>query len=667
MDVKSRIAKLKKVIEHHRYLYHVLDKQEISDAALDSLKNELKKLEEEHPQYLTADSPTQRVGGAPLDKFKKIKHAVRQWSFDDAFDESEMRAWDERVIRLLGGDKPTYVTELKIDGFKIVLTYEKGLLKTAATRGDGEVGEDVTLNVRTIESIPLKLKREIDIVVEGEIWMGKKEFARVNKEREAMGEALYANPRNVAAGTIRQLDSRLVAERKLDSFIYDISIWVRSVQELGHSAPKFLPSDQMKELKLLSQLGFKVNKHFKLCKDIEEVIHDWKSWQKKAKEEDYWIDGLAVKVNEKKYQEILGYTGKAPRFTMAFKFPADQVTTRVLDIVLQVGRTGVLTPVAHLEPVRVAGSVVSRATLHNEDEIKRLDVRLGDTVIIQKAGDIIPDVVEVVKDLRPAGAKAYRFPGSCPVCGSSIERLEGEVAHRCINENCFARRNRALHHFVSKKALDIEHLGPQIVNLLIEKGLVAAPADFFNLRMEELQVLPGLGEKSAEKLIEAINKKRNVPLSNFLYALGIPQVGEETAYDLALHFGEVEALAKARLDDLTAVSGVGEVVAKSIHEWFRNEANNKILSDLLKQVKLKKVIRPTGNLGGKTFVLTGTLSFDRGEAEKMIRERAGQVSGSVSGKTDYVVFGKNPGSKYEEAKELGVELLDEEEFLKMLK
>ena len=667
-QAQKRIEKLRKVINYHRYLYHVLDRQEISDAALDSLKHELSKLESEFPQFITPDSPTQRVGGRPLEKFTKIKHKVRQWSFGDVFSEDEIRKFDERIKKALEKDlgrqpRLDYVCELKIDGFKIVLTYEKGILIVAATRGDGLIGEDVTQNVRTIESIPLKLEKEVDIVVEGEIWMGKKEFERLNAERKKKGEPLFANPRNVAAGSIRQLDPRVAASRKLDSFMYDMTL-------LKGNAPdtSIQPETQYAELGLLRELGFKVNPHFRLCKNIEEVILFWKDWMKKRDEMDYWIDGIAVKLNKREWQEKLGYTGKAPRFAVAFKFPAEQATTALEAIRIQVGRTGVLTPVAVLKPVSLAGSTVSRATLHNEREIKRLDVRIGDTVIVQKAGDVIPEVVDVVKELRSGNEKIFKMPKRCPICGSPLERSAGSPLVRCPNKRCAVRHRRQLYHFTSKKAFDIEGLGPKIVDALLDNGLIADAADIFDLKEGDLEPLERFAEKSAKNLVEAINKKREIDLARFIFALGIPNVGEKTSLDLARKFGSIKNLQRAKLEELEAVRDVGEIVARSVREWFKDGYNKKLLNRLLERVKIKKVSKPAGTkLKGKKFVLTGSLeAMSRDEAKERIIMLGGEVASSVSKNTDFVVAGKDPGSKLEKAGRLGVKKLNERDFLKLL-
>lgn len=662
-EARERIEKLKKTINRHRYLYHVLDRQEISDAALDSLKHELYQLEQKFPQFITPDSPTQRVGGTALAKFLKIRHKVRQWSFEDVFSEEEMKEFDDRIKRMLGKKVKflgnlEYTCELKIDGFKIILTYEKGILKTAATRGDGLVGEDVTQNIKTIESIPLRLEKDVDAVVEGEIWMSKKEFERLNILQKKKGEPLFANPRNVAAGSIRQLDPKIAASRKLDSFIYDLS-WLNFP----------LPKTQFEELKLLRELGFKVNSHFKLCKNIEEVISFWKEWQGKREREDYWIDGIVVKLNKREWQEKIGYTGKAPRFAVAFKFPAKQATTIVEDIKIQVGRTGVLTPVALLRPVLLAGSTISRATLHNEDEIKKLGLKIGDTVIIQKAGDVIPDVVKVLEEMRTGREKIFHMPKKCPMCGAEIVSEEGSPLAKCPNKKCPSRQRRSLYYFTSKQAMDIGGLGPKIIDALLDNGLIQDAADIFALKEGDLIPLERFGEKSAKNIIEAIAGRQEIPLARFITALGILHVGEETARDLAEHFHSIDALKMANMEDLEAIPHIGEVVAKSVYQWFRNDYNKKFLKRLLERIKIKKEkgTKET-KLAGKTFVLTGVLeSMTRDEAKEKIRLWGGDVAESVTTKTDFVVAGKNPGSKYEKAKKLGVKILNEKEFLETLK
>ena len=662
-EVRDRVEKLKKVINRYRYDFHVLNIESISPEALDSLKDELVKLERDYPSLVTPDSPTQRVAGAPRDSFKKITHKVAQWSFNDAFTVEDILEFNERVKRFYktetGEDiEPIYTCELKIDGSHLVLEYENGILVSGATRGDGKVGEDITSNVRTIESVPLRLNEEASIIVEGEIYMPKSQFEKINKEQRKRGEKEFANARNIVAGTVRQLDSKLVAERGLSTFIYDVS-------RAGD-----LPKTQDEELERLETLGFRVNKHHKIAKSIDEVIKYWELWSKKKDKEDYLIDGVVVKLNDRRAQEILGYTGKAPRWGIALKFEAEQVTTVVEDITLQIGRTGVLTPVANLRPVRVAGSTVSRATLHNEDEIRRLDVRVGDTVIIQKAGDVIPDVVSVVRELRPKSAKPFVFPTHFPLCGGDgrIERIPGQVAYRCVAKNSFAQQRRRLSHFTSKHCFDIVGFGQKTVDQLLEAGLVSTFEDIFRIERGDLESLPRWGEVSIDKLLKSIDKARRVTLERFIASLSIPQVGEETARDLAGYFKTAEKFESAKMDELVRIDGVGEVVAGEIVEWFKDSENKKIFEHLLKEVEIQKVVTTKGGkFEGKIFVLTGTLpTLSRDEASDIIRGAGGKTSSSVSSQTDYVLYGENAGEKLEQAVKIGVRCIEEQEFLNML-
>ena len=655
----DRAEKLRALLEYHSHRYYVLDAPEISDQAYDALFQELTELEQKYPSLRTPDSPTQRVGGAPLERFEKVRHTVTQWSFDNVFSPEEFVQFHERVRKHIGRD-PLYVCELKIDGFKIVLTYEKGLLSTAATRGDGLVGENVTENVRTIQSIPLRLARPINCIVEGEVWLPKDEFARINKEREKLGEQIFANPRNAAAGTVRQLDPKVVAKRKLDSFIYDIA------QIDGK-----IPETQLEELHLLSELGFQVNSNTQLAGTPDEVITYWKKWSTHAEKERYLIDGVVIKVNACKSQESLGYTAKAPRFGIAFKFPAEEATTVIEDIVLQVGRTGVVTPVAHLRPVRLAGSVISRATLHNEDQIQKLDIRIGDTVILHKAGDVIPEVVRPLKELRNGKEKIFHFPEYVEACGGPIERIPGQAAYRCVNRSSFTQLKRRLEYFTSRTAFDIEGLGPKIVELLMREGLVSAPDDFFTLTKGDLLELPNFGDKSADNLLEAITARRSVTLPRFLTALSIEHVGEETAHDLANAFHDIDGVRSASLDQLQNVSGVGEVVAASVYAWFRDEQHKQMLERLLRYVIPEKMsIKESQKrhpLYGKTIVLTGGLeAMTRDEAKTRIRDAGGNVSSSVSKETDLVVAGTDAGSKLEKARSLGITTIDEKTFMRFL-
>lgn len=666
-SIRERYEKLKEAINHYRFLYHVHDIEEIPEEARDSLMGELAELEKEHPSLIAPDSPTQRIAGEPLPQFKKVRHTVPQWSFNDAFTEEHMREFDLRVKRFLKGKgidaAPSYTCELKIDGLKVVLTYEKGFLTTAATRGNGVVGEDVTHNVRTIESVPLVLARKVSCIVEGEVWMSEEVLKAINRERKKKGEPEFANPRNAAAGSIRQLDPKVAASRRLDTYVYDVA-----------QTEETLPPTQAEELEYLRSLGFKVNRHFIRAKDIEEVIGFWKLWEKKGRKQGYWVDGIVVKVNERRFQEALGYTGKAPRFAIAWKFPAEQVTTIVEDIVLQVGRTGVLTPVAHLRPVSVAGTTVSRATLHNEDEIRRLDVRIGDTVILQKAGDVIPDIVRVLPELRTGKERPFKWPSHVPECGGDgrIERVPGAAAWRCVAKDSFAQQRRKLRHFVSKGALDIEGLGKSTVDLLLEHTLVGTYDELFTLTEGDVLSLPGFAEVSAQKLIAAIRKAaEDVPLSRLLAGLSIPHVGEETAVLLAQEFKTIDDLAGAREEKLLEIEGIGDIVARSIVEWFREKDNAELIG------KLKKAIRITSEktgdkrklpLSGKTFVLTGSLSsMTRDEAKKRLRDLGADIASSVSKKTDAVIAGEEAGSKLDKAESLGVRVLSEDEFADLLK
>lgn len=663
-EVISRYEKLKETVGYHRRLAHVENTNEISEEALDSLKHELVAIETEYPSLITPDSPTQRVAGEPLAEFEKVVHKVPQWSLNDVFDEDEIREFDARVKRMLAKElgrdvQPTYTCELKIDGLHAVLEYKNGLLEIAATRGNGRVGENVTHNIRTIESVPLKLSEQVDCIVEGEVWIGKKQLERINKERQKVGKEVYANPRNLAAGTIRQLDPKVAAERKLDTFIYDIS----QGEEVATQAD---------ELARLSELGFKVSNKYKVCQSIDEVIAFWHHWHDKKDKEDYLVDGVVVKVNERAYQNALGYTGKGPRFAVAIKFPAEQTTTVVEDIQLQVGRTGVVTPVAHLRPTLIAGSTVSRATLHNEDQIKRLDVRIGDTIILQKAGDIIPEVVSVVIELRPKDAKPYRFPKKVEGCGGdgSIERVPGEAAYRCVvADSDFLHRQR-LYYFVSKKALNFDGVGPRIIDLLVEQSLIAEADDLYTLEVGDLIDLPGFKAKAAENVVAAIQAVRTVPLHRLLVGLSIELVGEETAILIADHFGTLEAIQKASESEIAEIHGVGETVAESLYTWMRTEKNQKLLKRLLKHIEVEAAggARRQSALSGKTLVFTGTLpTLGREEAKEMARQAGASVSSSVSKKTDYVVLGAEAGTKEDKARALGVELLSEQEFLNLLK
>ena len=677
-EARERIIKLSREIDRLRYAYHVLDAPEVTDEVYSSLMAELRGLEENFPELKKSDSPSQRVGGKPLEKFNKIRHRVRQWSFDDVFSIEELKNWEEKVKRLvekksdIRKEKLDYDVEIKIDGLKVILTYKEGLLMTGATRGDGLIGEDVTENLKTIQSIPLRLNSKVSGVFVGECWMSKKELKAINKARETIKEPPFANSRNAAAGSIRQLDPKIAASRKLSSFIYDID-------EL--SGVDF-PKTQEKELELLRQLGFKVNGENKVCQTIDEIGKIYSTWSKKREGEDYGIDGLVIKINSKKVQDALGYTGKAPRWGIALKFPAEKVTTQVEDIQVQVGRTGALTPVAYLKPVAVAGSVVRRATLHNEDEIGRLDLKIGDTVVIQKAGDVIPEVVEVIKNLRTGKERRFVMPKKCPICGSLVGKKIGEVATYCLNKNCFAQEKERLIHLVSKKGFNIDGLGEKIVEQLMQDGLLTDAGDIFFLNVKDLLPLERFADKSAENLVTAIKNSLKISLEKLLFALGIRYVGEETAYLVTqnlekLKIKDIRSLSQLwtifsqiSLEDWRQIKGIGEKSAESLIAWFCDDKNQKILEKMEKGgVTLAKIVKNNKHiLAGQTFVLTGELkNFTRDEARDMIRTLGGDASSSVSRKTDFVLAGENPGSKLAKAKELGVKVINEKEFQLMIK
>jgi DNA ligase (NAD+) len=663
-EIKDRYLKLKEAVNKHSYLYHTLDKPEISDEAYDSLLREILEIEESYPELKTVDSPTERVGGEPLKEFVKVEHGTRQWSFDDAFTFDDLEKWDKKVKNFiekagLSNEKIEYCCELKIDGLKIVLTYKNGKLVTGATRGDGKIGEDVTQNVKTIKSVPLTLNKEVGITVVGEAWMSKKELERINKERLKNNEEPFANVRNVSAGSIRQLDPKITASRNLKLFTYDIDFLTKD-----------LPETQSEELNLLKKLGFEINQNFGIFNNLNDVQKFYKSWESKKDKLDYALDGIVIKINSRKIQDAIGFTAKSPRWGVAYKFKAEQVTTVVEDIVLQVGRTGVLTPVAHLKPVLVAGSTVSRATLHNEDEIRRLDVRIGDTVILQKAGDVIPDIVSVVKELRGRNVKPFVWPSKVALCGGdgSIERIPGQAAWRCVDSNSSEQLKRKFHHFVSKKAFDIEDCGPKIVDLLLDQGLIGEYSDIFTLKRGDLLALPRFAEKSVVNLLESIEKSREVTLSRFLVGLSIPQVGEETAMDLSNHFKTIEKIREVKYEDLESLAGVGPIIARSVVQFFKDKTNKKIVDSLLKQVKIKTEKEAlSSKLSGLRFVVTGTMEkYSRDEMKDLIRKNGGTVSESVSKDTTYLVAGDNAGSKYEKAEEYGVKILTEKEFLALL-
>ncbi len=672
---KQRIEKLRKQIDEMRYNYHVLDRPDLDDQVYESLTKELVELEHKYPEFKSEISPTQRIGGKPLDKFKKVKHEVRQWSLQDGFDFSEIKEWEERIKRVLiksdARDKLDYSCEIKIDGLKIILTYQNGEFIRAATRGDGQVGEDVSEQIKTIQSVPLKLRQSVDVIAIGEAWLPKADLDNINEIRKSNSLPEFANSRNAAAGSIRQLDPKITAERNLDSFIYDID--ALSGAEVN---------TQIEELELLEKLGFKVNKHYRHCKNLEEVEKIYKEWSKKKDKQPYGIDGLVIKVNSKKLQEILGFTGKAPRWAIAYKFIPEKATTVIEDITVQVGRTGALTPVAHLRPVQVAGTTVARATLHNEDEINKKDVRIGDTVVIHKAGDIIPEVVEVLKKMRTGKEKKFKMPKQCPICNSDVKRPAGEVATYCTNKKCFAQQVENIIHFVSKKGMNIEGLGDKIIEQLINEGLVKDTAGLYELKIGDLQPLERFEQKKAENIINAIEESKTVDLAKFIYALGIRYVGEETAVLLAQQVSSIKyqvssiknlikIIEEKSVEELQNINGIGDKVAQSIYQWFQDKENIELLKRLEKNgVKLQITNQEpkTTKLAGKIFVLTGSLAnLTRDDAKDKIRKLGGSVSSSVSKNTDYLVAGEEPGNKLSKAQELGVKVIDEKKFMSLIK
>ena len=673
--VKQRIERLKKVIGHHRYLCHVLDKQEISPEALDSLKHELYQLEQKYPEFITPDSPTQRIGGEPLKDFKKVKHSVPMLSIEDVFSEEELRDWEDYLKRLVPSDKFDFFCELKMDGFAVNLIYENGFFVQGATRGNGRIGEDISQNLKTIESIPLKLnfhknlqsgfgqiegklKKLIEkgrIEIRGEVYMEKKAFERFNKEREKKGKAPYANPRNLAAGSIRQLDPKLAASRPLKFLAYNL---ITDVSQIRHS----------QEHQLMPALGFKTDKG-KRCKGLEEVIDFWREIAKKRETLPFQIDGIVVSIDNNDLFERMGVAGKSPRGIRALKFSPRQATTKILDIKTQIGRTGAVTPIAFLKPVQVGGTTITRATLHNEDQIKRLGVKIGDTVIIERAGDVIPAVVKVLSELRTGRERKFELSKVCPVCGVKLIRPKGEVVWRCPNSNCQARKREFLHHFVSKKAFDIEGLGPKIINQLIDENLISQSPDIFTLTEGDLVPLERFAEKSAQNLVSAIEKSKKISLTRFIYSLGIRHVGEETAFDLAQYFGSIDKLKKVSQEELETIPDVGPEVSVSIHKWFQSKNNLELIDNLKKTgVKTLAPEKSGRKLAGKTFVLTGTLKeLTRSEAERRIRMLGGHPASSISKETDFLVKGKESGSKLDKAKELGIKIIGESEFLKLIR
>jgi len=666
-DAVERAAKLRELINDYRYNYHVLNKSIMSEAAADSLKHELSQIEAEHPDLITPDSPTQRVAGEPLPGFKKIQHSGRMLSLNDVFDETELRAWVTRTAKLAGSEKFDFFADLKMDGLACALVYQDGALNQGVTRGDGYVGEDVTANIRTIESIPLRLRQAKGseaflkgrTEIRGEIVMYKDQFAKLNEEREKQGLPKFANPRNLAAGTIRQLDPKLVAGRPLEFHAYDML----------RENPDETPTNDF-IYKTIRELGLITNPQAKKLDSIDEVLEFTKTWEDKRKQLPFNTDGLVIKINDRKLQARLGVVGKAPRGAVAFKYPAEQATTKVKDIFVSIGRTGAATPVAMLEPVVVAGSTVQMATLHNEGEIQRKDIRIGDTVIVQKAGDVIPEVVEPLVKLRDGSERKFVMPTHCPDCNTKLAKAkETEAVWRCPNEHCPSRAWKRVEHFASKAALDIDGLGEKNVIALIDAGLIRDPADLYILKKEDVLKLDRFAEISAGKLVKAIADKKHPSLPRFIYGLGIRHAGVQTAIDLASRFHSLDNLSKATIDELSGVEGVGEVVAEAIVEWFEQPSNRELLQKFEKYgVQPEKAEAVHGPLSDKNFVVTGSLdSMSREEAAGRIRALGGTFQSSVGKDTDYLVVGANVGeSKLKKARDLGTKQIDEEELLNML-
>jgi len=661
-EIQERVEKLREEIRRYDYYYYVLNQPLISDAEYDKLFRELLELERKYPELVTPDSPTQRVGAPPAEEFAPVEHAIPMLSLANCFNDEELEEWDDRVRRMLGGEPVEYVCEPKLDGLSVELVYVDGVFTVGSTRGDGRVGEDVTRNLRTIKQVPLRLfplNGKVPRLLEarGEVYMEKEAFRRLNEERERAGEPLFANPRNAAAGSLRQLDPNITASRPLKIFFYAMGraegIEIRSQVELLTTFPK---------------LGLPVNPLWKLCKTLDEVKAFYRELLAMRHELPYEADGMVVKVNDFAQREVLGEVSRAPRWAIAYKFPAEEATTRVLDIVVQVGRTGALTPVAILEPVEVSGATVSRATLHNEDEIRRKDIRIGDWVIVRRAGEVIPEVVKSIPERRTGAEKEFKMPERCPACGGPVVRPPGEVAYRCENLSCPARIKESIRHFASRRAMDIEGLGEKLVDKLVETGLVRKLSDIYRLKKEDLVNLERMGEKSAQNLLEQIERSKNAGLARLIFALGIRYVGEHLAEVLAEHFPSLEALSNATYEELIQIPEIGPRIAQSIVDFFRNEENRKLIQELKELgVKTEAEKPKEGPLSGKTFVFTGALSaFTREEARRLVESLGGRVASGVSRKVDYVVVGADPGEKLRKAQELGITILTEEEFRKLV-
>jgi DNA ligase (NAD+) len=674
-EVKQRVQELRQLLQKASYAYYVLDAPIMEDAVYDRLYRELQDLETQYPELIAPDSPTQRVGEKPATQFASVRHHIPLYSLENAFNLEELRNWDQRWRRQLSTPiKVEYVCELKIDGNALALTYENGLLTRGATRGDGITGEDITQNVRTIRSIPLRLNLEglegltnfERVEVRGEAFLPLDAFQRINEERQKAGEPPFANPRNAAAGTLRQLDSRIVAQRRLDFFAYTLHIPGMDDTSVA--------STQWEALELLQRMGFKVNPERRLCSSLQEVAQYYQYWDTQRLNLPYMTDGVVVKINSLKLQEQLGFTQKFPRWAVALKYAAQEAPTRVEKIIVNVGRTGALTPLAQMRPVQLAGTTVSRATLHNASRVAQLDIRVGDTVIVRKAGEIIPEVVRVLKELRPPDTQPFIMPAHCPVCGQPVVQQTQEAVTRCVNASCPAIVKRTIEHWVSRDALDIRGIGEKLVHQLVDKGLVRSIADLYDLSIEQLSQLERMGKKSAQKLVDAIAQSKKQPWSRVLYGLGIRHVGSVTAQILAQKFKTVEQLKAAQIADIEGIYGIGAEIAESVYQWFRIDANLNLIERLqaagLQLAVLEQdstTVSKNQKLAGKTFVITGTLpTLKREEAKALIQQAGGKVTDSVSKKTDYLVVGEDPGSKLEKAQSLGITQLSEGQLLAML-
>ncbi len=666
-EIKKQIEKLREEIKRHDYLYYVINQPEISDYEYDQLMAKLRDLEKRYPQFITPDSPTQRVCGEVSKEFKPVKHTIPMLSLENTYSSEEIFEWEKRIKKILGKENPEFVVEPKIDGVSCTVIYKKGLLVLGATRGDGETGEDITSNIKTIRSIPLSLvgssKYQVPSTFEvrGEVYIDKKDFEKLNKKLQNTNEVTFANPRNAAAGSLRQKDPKVTAKRPIKFFAHSTGI-IEGTNLKIESHWKFLQA--------CKEFGIRVIQNAKLCKNIEEVIDYCKKWQEERDKIEYGVDGMVIKVNSFKQRKLLGFTMKSPRWAIAYKFPAQQATTKIKNIRVQVGRTGIITPVADLEPVRCGGVTISHATLHNFDEIKRLGVKIGDTVIVERAGEVIPKIVKVIESKRTGSEESFNVPEKCPECGGNIVKEKEEVAYRCINPLCPAQLIRGLIHFAKREAMDIEGLGEAVVQQLVEKKLVHDFADIYSLKKEDLLKLELFKDKKAQNLLNAIEKSKKRPLSRLLFALGIRNVGEKAAIVLAEKFLNIDNLMKATIEDLQKIYEVGPVMAESIVNFFNQPGAKKLIEKLKNSaVNMKEEIKKGPKiLEGKTFVFTGELkTFSRNEAEAKVRELGGNATSSVSKKTDYVVVGENPGTKFDKAKKLGIKIINENEFLKIIK